>query len=76
VGGGQAPFNYSGQPTITIPCGVTATAPQKPLCFQLVGNLLQEELLCKLGYAYESHVNRQFRPLVPTSFTSMRGASL
>eukprot|EP01045_Picozoa_sp_COSAG04_P012903 COSAG04_NODE_887_length_9615_cov_16.346574_8_plen_93_part_00 len=62
------PFDYSGQPTITLCTGLTASdTPPKPLAFQLVGRHLQEELLCKLGHAYEGAVGRQRKPLVPPS---------
>ena len=62
------PFDYSGQPTITLCTGLTASdTPPKPLAFQLVGQHLQEELLCKLGHAYEGAVGRQRKPLVPPS---------
>ena len=62
------PFDYSGQPTITLCTGLTASdTPPKPLAFQLVGRHLQEELLCKLGHAYEGAVGRQREPLVPPS---------
>ena len=61
------PFDYSGQPTITLCTGLTDTAPPKPLAVQIVGRHLQEELLCKLGHAYERAVGRQRAPLVPPS---------
>ena len=35
------------------------------LSFQLVGNRLEEELLCQLGHAYEGAVGRQREPFVP-----------
>ena len=46
-----APYDYSGQPTLSTPCGVTDDG--LPLSLQLVGKHLQEGLLCRIGHAYE-----------------------
>lgn len=47
-----APFDLTGSPTITLPCGFT---PQgTPLAFQLVGRHLAEDLLVRAGHAYQS----------------------
>ena len=69
------PWDYSGHPTLTIPIGVSRPSDQPggccehsglPLVFQLVGNRLQEQLLCQLGHAYEVAVGRgSSRPLLP-----------
>jgi amidase len=46
-----APFDFSGSPTITLPCGFSAEG--LPLGLQLVSRHLEEELLCRVGFAYE-----------------------
>ena len=45
------PFNFSGSPTLSIPCGFTADG--LPLSVQFVGRSLSEATLCRVGYAYE-----------------------
>lgn len=47
-----APYNLSGSPTLTVPCGVTAEG--LPLALQLVARPFEEELLLQAGHAYES----------------------
>lgn len=47
-----APYDNSGSPTVTLPCGFTADG--LPLAFQLVGRHLEEDLLCRSGHAYQS----------------------
>jgi amidase len=46
-----APFDFSGSPTITLPCGFSAEG--LPLGLQLVSRHLEEELLCRVGVGYE-----------------------
>jgi amidase len=46
-----APYNFNGAPSLTLPCGFTAS--RLPLALQLVGHPLGEPLLCRVGYAYE-----------------------
>jgi len=46
-----APFNYSGQPTITLPSGFNRDG--LPMAFQLIGRLLGEPTLIRAGHAYE-----------------------
>ncbi|MBX3027398.1 amidase [bacterium] len=46
-----APFNFSGSPTLSLPCGMTADG--MPHSLQLVGPHGGEALLCRLGHAYE-----------------------
>jgi amidase len=48
----SGPYNVSGSPTLTLPCG--ATADGLPLGLQLVGRPYQEGLLLRAGAAYES----------------------
>ena len=46
-----APFDVSGSPTITLPCGFTEGG--LPVAFQLVGPHLSEALLLRAGHAYQ-----------------------
>jgi amidase len=46
------PFNMTGSPTITLPCGFTDAGT--PLAFQFVGRHLEEEVLVRAGYAYQT----------------------
>jgi amidase len=45
------PFNLSGSPTISLPCGYSADG--LPLGVQLVGPHLSEDVLCRAGHAYQ-----------------------
>jgi amidase len=45
------PFDLTGSPTITLPCGFSADG--LPLSFQLVGPHLSEDLLCRAGHAFQ-----------------------
>ena len=45
------PFNVSGSPTLSLPCGFDRNG--MPLGLQLVGPHLSEALLCRAGYAYQ-----------------------
>lgn len=45
------PFDMSGSPTITLPCGFTEQGT--PLAFQFVGPHFDEDLLFRGGYAYQ-----------------------
>lgn len=45
------PFDFSGQPTLSTPCGITEDG--LPLSMQLVARHGQEGLLCRIGHAYE-----------------------
>jgi len=49
--GFTCPFDMSGSPTITLPCGFTETGT--PVAFQFVGAHLAEELLCRAGHAFQ-----------------------
>ncbi len=46
-----APFNFSGSPTLSLPCGFSSDG--MPLGAQLVGRHLDEALLLRVGRAYE-----------------------
>ena len=64
------PFDFSGHPTITLPCGFTdgsrKSGKQVPLAFQIVADRLGEMMLCELGHAFEEATVSGFKkPLVP-----------
>ena len=46
-----APYNFTGQPTISLPAGYLKSGA--PLSLQLVGKHLHEGVLVRLGYAFE-----------------------
>jgi amidase len=46
-----APFDFSGSPTLSLPCGFTPDG--LPTSLQLVGRHLEEAVLCRAGRAYE-----------------------
>ncbi len=50
-----APFNFAGNPTITLPCGIDADG--LPLSLQLVGPPVSEALLCRAGHAFQSRTD-------------------
>ena len=45
------PFNFSGDPTLSVPCGFSTDG--LPLSVQFVGRRLSESVLCRAGHAYE-----------------------
>ena len=45
------PFNFTGAPTLSLPCGMNRDG--LPLSLQFVGKHLSEPLLCQVGHAYE-----------------------
>ena len=58
-----APFNFSGNPTLSVPAGFSADG--LPHGMQLVGPLLGEALVCRVGHAYEQATPwRERRPVV------------
>ena len=50
------PFNYSGSPTITLPCGFESSS-RMPLGLQLVGSHHCEAAIIQAAYAYEQLTN-------------------
>jgi aspartyl-tRNA(Asn)/glutamyl-tRNA(Gln) amidotransferase subunit A len=48
---GTIPFNLSGHPALTVPCGFTAAG--LPIGMQLVGRPFDESTLFRIGHAYE-----------------------
>lgn len=56
-------FNMTGQPTITLPAGMTGEG--RPVGVQLVGPHLSESLLCRAGHAFQTVTDwHQHRPPV------------
>jgi amidase len=47
-----APFNFSGSPTLSVPCGFTEDG--LPHSLQLVGAHGAEPMLCRIGHAYQA----------------------
>ncbi len=45
------PYDYNGVPTLSVPCGLNSES--LPLSLQFVGKHLSEQLLCRIGHAYE-----------------------
>jgi len=45
------PFNFSGSPTLSVPCGFSAEG--LPFSVQFVGRALCEAMLCRIGHAFE-----------------------
>lgn len=56
-----APFDYSGHPTITLPAGLAENG--LPKSFQLIGRLLGEPTLIRVGSAYERALGFSEHPL-------------
>ncbi len=53
------PFNASGSPTLSVPCGFTGDG--LPLSLQLVGRRLGEARLLRIGHAYEQATDWHIR---------------
>ena len=58
------PVNLAGLPSMSIPCGFDEQ--NLPIGLQLIGNVLREDLLFRVGYAYEQSTkwHTQKPPLV------------
>ena len=54
------PFDFSGAPTISLPCGLNSEG--LPLSIQFIGRHLTEPLLVQVGHAYEAATQHQLRP--------------
>ena len=50
-----APFDFAGNPTITMPSGIDAAG--LPLSLQLVGTHVSEALLCRAGHAFQQRTD-------------------
>jgi aspartyl-tRNA(Asn)/glutamyl-tRNA(Gln) amidotransferase subunit A len=49
------PFNLTGQPALTVPCGFSASG--LPLALQIVGKPFDEATVLQVGHAYEAHTS-------------------
>ncbi len=49
----SCPFNLTGHPALTLPCGFTASG--LPLALQFVGRAFDEATILQVGHAYEVH---------------------
>lgn len=47
--------NLAGTPSLTLPCGEAKNGP--PPGFQLMGDVLSEDILCRIGHAFEISTN-------------------
>ncbi len=48
-----SPFNLTGQPALTVPCGRSLAG--LPLALQIVGKPFDEVTVLRIGHAYETH---------------------
>ncbi len=66
-----APFDFAGNPTITMPSGIDAAG--LPLSLQLVGTPVSEALLCRAGHAFQQRTDwHTRRPSEPWATHSSR----
>ena len=49
------PADFAGIPSLTLPCGKADNRP--PNGFQIMGGYLREDIICRIGYAYEKATN-------------------
>jgi aspartyl-tRNA(Asn)/glutamyl-tRNA(Gln) amidotransferase subunit A len=57
------PFNLTGQPALTVPCGFSASG--LPLALQIVGKPFDEATVLQVGHAYEAHTSwHERRPVL------------
>lgn len=49
------PFNLTGQPALTVPCGWSSKG--LPLALQIVGKPFDESTVLQIGHAYETHAS-------------------
>ncbi len=49
------PADFAGIPSLTLPCGKADNRP--PNGFQIMGGYLKEDIICRIGYAYEKATN-------------------
>ena len=49
------PADFAGIPSLTLPCGKANNRP--PNGFQIMGGYLKEDIICRIGYAYEKATN-------------------
>ena len=56
------PYDFSGAPTISLPCGLNSEG--LPLSIQFVGRHLTEPVLVQVGHAYEAATQHRLQPAV------------
>ena len=56
------PYDFSGTPTISLPCGLNSEG--LPLSIQFIGQRLTEPLLVQVGHAYEEATQHRLTPNV------------
>ena len=56
------PYDFSGAPTISLPCGLNSEG--LPLSIQFVGRHLSEPVLVQVGHAYEAATQHRLQPPV------------
>ena len=56
------PYDFSGAPTISLPCGLNSEG--LPLSIQFVGRHLTEPVLVQVGHAYEQATQHRLQPPV------------
>jgi aspartyl-tRNA(Asn)/glutamyl-tRNA(Gln) amidotransferase subunit A len=49
------PFNLTGQPALTVPCGFTSSG--LPVALQIIGKPFDEATVLQVGHAYEAHTS-------------------
>ena len=49
------PFNVTGQPALSVPCGFTTAG--LPIALQIVGKPFEEVTILQIGHAYEVHTD-------------------
>ena len=69
----QAPFNFSGNPTLSLPMGFTPAG--LPLSLQLVGRHGEEATLIGLGHAYEQATDFHLRVAPGAALNSPSGST-
>ncbi|WP_432826330.1 amidase family protein [Dactylosporangium sp. CA-092794] len=65
IGRNTLPFNYTGHPALSVPCGTTRTG-RMPVGFQIVGRHFADDLLLRVAAAYEHRVGA-VEPVRPAS---------
>ena len=58
------PFNFSRNPTLSLPCGFDSQG--LPVSLQFVGRHFEEALLCQVGHAYEQAADWRVAEKLPT----------
>ena len=65
VGRYTSPFNLSGQPALTVPCGINTEG--MPIGMMITGNRFDEAAILRIGYAFQS--STKWHEQIPTLST-------